>query len=47
MELTERITGRVTELSDEVALARKQRADAEHEPDRLVIAGHARPSSST
>jgi hypothetical protein len=39
MELTERITGRVTELTGEVELLRKQLADAEHELDRLVIAG--------
>ena len=38
MELTERITGRVTELTCEVELLRKQLADAEHELDRLVIA---------
>ena len=38
MELTERITGRVTELTGEVELLRKQLADAEHELDRLVIA---------
>jgi hypothetical protein len=39
MELTERITGRVAELTGEVELLRKQLADAEHELDRLVIAG--------
>ena len=39
MELTERITGRVTELTGEVEVLRKQLADAEHELDRLVIAG--------
>jgi hypothetical protein len=39
MELTERITSRVTELTGEVELLRKQLADAEHELDRLVIAG--------
>ena len=39
MELTERIAGRVTELSGEVELLRKQLADAEHELERLVIAG--------
>jgi hypothetical protein len=39
MELAERITGRVAELTDEVELLRKQLADAEHELDRLVIAG--------
>ena len=39
MELTERITGRVTELTAEVELLRKQLADAEHELERLVIAG--------
>jgi hypothetical protein len=39
MELTERITGRVTELTGEVELLRKQLADAEHELGRLVIAG--------
>jgi hypothetical protein len=39
MELAERITGRVTELSGEVEVLRKQLADAEHELDRLVIAG--------
>jgi hypothetical protein len=39
MELTERITGRVSELTGEVEVLRKQLADAEHELDRLVIAG--------
>lgn len=39
MELTERITGRVAELTGEVDLLRKQLADAEHELERLVIAG--------
>jgi hypothetical protein len=39
MELAERITGRVAELTGEVELLRKQLADAEHELDRLVIAG--------
>jgi hypothetical protein len=39
MELAERITGRVAELAGEVELLRKQLADAEHELDRLVIAG--------
>jgi post-segregation antitoxin (ccd killing protein) len=39
MELTERITARVAELTGEAELLRKQLADAEHELDRLVIAG--------
>ena len=39
MELTERITGRVTELTGEIEVLRKQLADAEHELGRLVIAG--------
>ena len=39
MELTERITSRVAELTGEVELLRKQLADAEHELERLVIAG--------
>ena len=39
MELADRITGRVTELTGEVELLRKQLADAEHELERLVIAG--------
>jgi hypothetical protein len=39
MELTERITGRVTGLACEVELLRRQLADAEHELERLEIAG--------
>jgi hypothetical protein len=39
MELAERITGRVAELTGEVELLRKQLADAEHELERLGIAG--------
>jgi hypothetical protein len=39
MELTERITGRVTELTGEVELLREQLADTVHELERLVIAG--------
>ena len=39
MELAERITGRVAELTGEVELLRKQLADAEHELERQVIAG--------
>jgi hypothetical protein len=39
MELTERITSRVTELTGEIEVLRKQLTDAEHELDRLVIAG--------
>ena len=39
MELAERITGRVADLTGEVELLRKQLADAEHELERLVIAG--------
>jgi hypothetical protein len=39
MELTERITGRVAELTGEVELLRKQLADAGHELERLEIAG--------
>jgi hypothetical protein len=39
MELTERITARVAELTSEAEVLRKQLADAEHELDRLVIAG--------
>jgi hypothetical protein len=39
MELAERITSRMTELTGEVELLRKQLADAEHELERLVIAG--------
>ncbi len=35
----DRITGRRTELTGEVGLLRKQLADAEHELERLVIAG--------
>jgi hypothetical protein len=38
MELAERITGRVAELTGEVEVLRKQLADAEHELDRLAIA---------
>jgi hypothetical protein len=38
MELTEKITSRVTELTGEVEVLRKQLADAEHELERLVIA---------
>lgn len=38
MELAERITSRVAELTGEVELLRKQLADAEHELERLVIA---------
>ena len=38
MELADRITGRVTELTGEAELLRKQLADAEHELERLVIA---------
>ena len=38
MDLTKRITSRVTELTGEVELLRKL-ADAEHEMERLVIAG--------
>jgi hypothetical protein len=38
MELTERITSRVIELTGELELLRKQLADAEHELGRLVIA---------
>ena len=38
MELTERITARVAELTSEAELLRKQLGDAEHEPERLVIA---------
>ena len=37
--LLDRITGRRTELTGEVELLRKQLADAEHELERLVIAG--------
>jgi hypothetical protein len=39
MELTERITSRVSELTGEVELLRKQLADAGHELERLEIAG--------
>jgi hypothetical protein len=39
MELTERITSRVTELTGEVEALRKQLADAEHELERLEITG--------
>ena len=39
MELTERISGRVAELTGEVELLRKQLAGAERELERLVIAG--------
>jgi hypothetical protein len=39
MELADRISGRVAELTGEVELLRKQLADAERELDRLVIAG--------
>jgi hypothetical protein len=39
MELAERVTSRVAELTGEVELLRKQLADAEHELERLVIAG--------
>jgi len=39
MELAERIASRVAELTGEVELLRKQLADAEHELERLVIAG--------
>jgi hypothetical protein len=39
MELAERITGRVRELTGEVELLRKQLGDAERELDRLMIAG--------
>src|SRR5512135_2638781 len=39
MELAERITGRVAELTGEAGLLRKQLADAERELERLVIAG--------
>ena len=35
----DRIAGRRTELTGEVELLRKQLADAEHELERLVIAG--------
>src|ERR1700722_5447173 len=39
MELAERISGRVAELTGEAEQLRKQLADAEHELERLVIAG--------
>jgi hypothetical protein len=39
MELAERIAGRAAELACEVEQLRKQLADAEHEMERLVIAG--------
>jgi hypothetical protein len=39
MELADRLTGRMAELTGEVELLRKQLADAEHELERLVIAG--------
>jgi hypothetical protein len=39
MDLTERITSRVSELTGEVELLRKQLADAEHELERLEITG--------
>jgi len=39
MELAERIADRAAELAGEVEQLRKQLADAEHELDRLVIAG--------
>jgi hypothetical protein len=39
MELADRIAGRVTELTGEIEVLRKQLADAERELDRLVIAG--------
>lgn len=39
MELAERITGRVAELTGEAERLRKQLADTEHELERLVIAG--------
>jgi len=39
MELAERITSRVAELTGEVEVLRKQLADAEYELERLVIAG--------
>ena len=39
MELAEQITGRVSDLTGEVELLRKQLADAEHELERLVTAG--------
>jgi hypothetical protein len=39
MELADRITSRAAELTGEIELLRKQLADAEHELERLVIAG--------
>jgi hypothetical protein len=39
MELAERIAGRTAELTGEIEVLRKQLADAEHELDRLMIAG--------
>jgi len=39
MELAERIASRAAELAGEVEQLRKQLADAEHELERLVIAG--------
>ncbi|HEX3962326.1 MAG TPA: hypothetical protein VHZ03_37815 [Trebonia sp.] len=39
MELAERFTSRVAELTGEAEMLRKQLADAEHELERLVIAG--------
>lgn len=39
MELAERITARAAELAGEVEVLSKQLADAEHELERLVIAG--------
>ena len=39
MKLTERITSWVFQLTGEIEVLRKQFADAEHELDRLVIAG--------
>jgi len=39
MELAERITSRVAELTGEVEMLRKHLADDEHELERLVIAG--------
>jgi hypothetical protein len=39
MELTERITSRIAELTGEAELLRKQLGDAERELERLVIAG--------
>jgi len=39
MELTKRITSRVTVLTGEIELLHKQLADAEHELERLEIAG--------